>query len=157
MSKNFDVISGTLITTPEKAAYEKDPQSVVSSTKPAQGLHGEGVIVATFDIARFLKPGQTELPVGIYDLEEEFPDNAYVSSVGTLDVTKAKAGAGTLSVAVAGGTPVNAGSAGKAALTAQEFAVGTKNGGKKLQAVVTVGTVTAGTFIVRVPYVISGV
>lgn len=154
--KNFDVNSGTLTTTPELASSEKDPQSVVSYSKTPKGLHGQGTLVATFNVARFLKAGETELPIGTYDLGEIFPNLAYVAPGATLDVVTAKAGAGTISVKVEDGTAVAASSAGKAALTAQEFAVGTKNGGKRLQAVVTVGVVTAGTFIARVPYVISG-
>lgn len=153
--KKFDVVSGTLTTLPQVAAANKDAQSVISSSVPATGLHGEGILVGVFNVARFLQAGETELPIGVYDLDEEFPAGAYVSRAGTLDVLVSKAGAGSLGVVVEGGTSVSAGTAGKAAISSQEFAIGTKNGGKKLQAVVTVGVLTAGSFIVRVPYVIS--
>ncbi len=156
MSKHIDPFGGTLEKLSDKAAAARNPQSVVSSSKKPEGLHGQGVLVATLTKDRF---SDGALAIGAYDLEEQLPANAFVSGPPTLDVIEAKAGAGTLSVRVGeGGTPVNAGSLGKTnPTTAGSFALGAAIGGSKIYAVVTVGTVTAGSFVVRIPYTISGV
>jgi hypothetical protein len=156
MSKNIDPFGGTLEKLTTKAAAARNPQSVVSSSKKPEGLHGQGVLVATFTKDRFASGA---LAIGVYDLEEQLPANAFVSGPSTLDVLENKAGAGTLSVRVGtGGTPVAAGTAGKTnPTTAGSFAIGSAIGGSRIYAVVTVGTVTAGSFVVRIPYTISGV
>lgn len=152
----FNVYSGDLTDTSEKATSEADPKTVLSASKDPVGLHGEGVLVAHFNVPRFLDDGETDLAVGTYDLGEEFPAKAFVSGDATLDVTEAEVGAGDVHVQVEGGTAQAAGSLGKSALGAAEFAIGSEVGGLKLQAMVDTGVVTAGAYTVRVPYVISG-
>ena len=154
MSKNIDPFGGDLATLPYHAEHARNPQSVVSSSKTPKGLHGQGVLVATFTKDRFASGA---LGIGAYELDEEFPANAFVSGPCTLDVIEAKAGAGTVSVRLgAAGTPVTANAAGKTNPNTNDFALGAAVGGRKVYAVVTVDTITDGAFVVRIPYTISG-
>lgn len=155
MTQTIDTYAATVTTLPEVAASNKDVTSKVSESVKPTGNHGEGVLIAHFNVESFLKDGETELATGTYDLGEVFPAKAYVSGDAVLDVTQTDAGAGDLHLLLEGGTAVAADTAGKTALTG-DFDVGDEVGGKKLQAFIDTGVITAGAFTVTIPYRISG-
>lgn len=156
MTTPIDTYAATVTTLPDVANTNKDVTSIASESRKPTGNHGEGVLIAHFNVERFLKDGETDLPVGTYDLGEEFPEGAYVSGDAILDVTQTDAGAGDLHVKLEGGTAVAADTAGKTVLSSGDFDVGDEVGGKKLQAMVDTGVITAGAFTIVVPYRISG-
>jgi len=156
MTQTIDTYGATVPTLPSVAAANKDVTSFISESRTPKGNHGDGETIAHFNIQSHLESGETELPIGIYDLGEVLPLNTYVSGPVILNVTETDAGAGKLQVLVEGGTAADADTEGKSNLTTNEFALGYDIAGKRLQAQVLTGTITAGAFTVHVPYRYTG-
>jgi hypothetical protein len=155
MTQHINPYGGSLTTTEDKSASNADITTKVTASKKPIGNHGLGYLVGHFNVPSHLAAGATELPIGVYDLGEVFPDGAYVAGDVLLDVTEAEVGAGDLHVQHEGGTAIAAGTLGKSVITG-DFAIGQEVGGLKLQAMVDTGVLTAGAYTVVVPYRISG-
>jgi len=157
MTEPIDTYGATLTSTSDKAASEKDITSVVTASVKPNGNHGLGYLVAHFSVAKLLlELDVAALPIGTYDLGEEFPAGAVAAGDTLLVVTEDEAGAGDQHVLLEGGTAIAASTDAANGALAGDFAIGQSLGGKKLQAVVDTGTLTAGAFTVTVPYRING-